>query len=95
MPPEKNGQGQVTNTVSIRERATSVEDHGEEMAGHRRFTVATDIKVCFCVRQNPWQQGSDENTHGLLLQDFLKGTDLQALWQARLNAVVRQLNERP
>lgn len=31
-------------------------DRGTEMAGHKRFTVATDIKVYFCDPQHPWQR---------------------------------------
>jgi IS30 family transposase len=70
-------------------------DRGTEMAAHKRFTLATDIKVYFCDPYSPWQRGSNENTNGLLRQYFPKGTDISNYSQAQLNAVARKLNERP
>jgi len=70
-------------------------DRGKEMADHKRFTLATDIKVYFCDPHNPWQRGSNENTNGLLRQYFPKGMDLSTVSQAKLNAIARRLNERP
>lgn len=70
-------------------------DRGMEMAQHKRFSVATDVKVYFCDPQSPWQRGTNENTNGLLRQYFPDGTDLSSFKQSDLNAVALRLNQRP
>jgi IS30 family transposase len=70
-------------------------DRGSEMAEHKRFSLATDVQVFFCDPQQPWQRGSNENTNGLLRQYLPKGMDLADISQSKLDAVARQLNERP
>ncbi len=70
-------------------------DRGKELADHPRLTLAADVDVYFCDPHAPWQRGSNENTNRLLRQYFPKGTDLSVHSQAKLNAVARELNERP
>jgi IS30 family transposase len=49
---------------------------------HQRFSLATDVKVCFCDPRQPWQRGSNENTNGLLRQYFPKGMNLSDIYRA-------------
>jgi len=70
-------------------------DRGSEMAAHKDFSVATDVKVYFCDPHSPWQRGSNENTNGLLRQYFPKGSDLSVFSQQQLDEVAHRLNTRP
>jgi IS30 family transposase len=70
-------------------------DRGLEMAQHKSFTMATDVKVYFCDPQSPWQRGSNENTNGLLRQYLPKNADLSTFSQSELDAIALRLNTRP
>lgn len=59
-------------------------DRGSELADHKRFSLATDVKVYFCDPKSPWQRGSNEQINGLLRQYFPKGMDLSNIHQNRL-----------
>jgi len=99
--PEKRTEAVVDALVkAVRKLPTALRksltwDRGSELAGHAKFTVATDVKVYFCDPRSPWQRGSNENTNGLLRQYYPKGTNLSAVTQAQLDVVARKLNTRP
>jgi IS30 family transposase len=68
------------------------------MADHKRFSLATDIKVYFCDPQSPWQRGSNEQINGLLRQYFrlngsycVRSRRLQHAFYARLKVASRPI----
>lgn len=70
-------------------------DQGREMAAHVSFTSGTGIPVFFCDPHSPWQRPSNENMNGLVREYFPKGIELQDYSQPYLDAVARELNDRP
>ena len=70
-------------------------DRGKELAGHRRFTLATDVAVYFCDPHSPWQKGSVENANGRVRRFLPRHCGPEALGRAHLRRLSDRLNDTP
>jgi IS30 family transposase len=69
-------------------------DRGLEMAKHKTFTAATNVKVYFCDPHSPWQRGTNEKTNRLLRQYLPKRADPSGYTQSQLDKIALRLNQR-
>lgn len=70
-------------------------DQGSEMAGHKAFTMATNIPIYFCHPASPWERGSNENTNGRLRRNLPKGADLSVYSREDLEMIANIHNHKP
>lgn len=76
-------------------RLSMTYDQGREMAQHKLFTKATEMKVYFAHPASPWERGTNENTNGLIRDFWPKGTDFNKLSLYQIKRVQHLLNGRP
>ncbi len=70
-------------------------DQGSEMAGHKAFTMATDIPIYLAHPGSPWERGSNENNNGRLRRNLPKSSDLSVHSKQDLEIIANIHNHKP
>ena len=55
----RDGLIATISTLPAHLRGSLTWDQGTEMAGHRQFSMATDMTVYFCDPASPWQRAEE------------------------------------
>jgi len=70
-------------------------DNGSEFCRHERVNAEIGCESYFCTPYHSWERGLNEHTNGLIRQFLPKGAPLHALSQKYLDAIEKNLNNRP
>ena len=65
------------------------------MAKRKLLTKMTGVKIFFAHPKSLWERGANENTNGLIIQFFPKGTDFNKVSSREIKKVQDLLNGRP
>jgi transposase, IS30 family len=74
---------------------TITADNGKEFAHHEEIAKQLSCDFYFAHPYCSWERGLNENTNGLLRQDFPKSTDFKTVGATDVTRVVAKLNNRP
>jgi IS30 family transposase len=74
---------------------TITSDNGKEFAYHEKIAEKLSCDFYFAHPYCSWERGLNENTNGLLRQDFPKSTDFKTVSAREVTRVVAKLNNRP
>lgn len=78
-----------------RARKTLTMDNGKENYNHQKLVRWLGVKTFFCDPYCAWQRGSNENHNGVLRRYIPKKADLTDFYQAELDAIIEEINQRP
>ena len=70
-------------------------DNGKENYNHHKLTRWLGVQTYFCDPYCAWQKGSNENHNGVLRRYIPKKADLTNLYPSELDAIIKEINERP
>ena len=76
-------------------RQTITYDNGPEFALHHKINADLGTQSYFCHIRSPWEKGGVENTIGRLRRHLPRPTDVKAMTQKNINAIVDAYNNTP
>ena len=99
--PNKTAEAAKTSLCSILQklpknmRRSITYDNGTEFAQHHIVNQIVKTKSYFCHTHSPWEKGGIENGIGRLRRHLPRKTDVSALSQSDINAIVERHNNLP
>jgi transposase, IS30 family len=57
--------------------------------------VALDADIYFAYPKSSWKLGLNENTHGMIVQYFTKGSSFESITDENVGKAMKKLNHRP
>lgn len=70
-------------------------DNGSEFAYHEEISKALSTEFYFAHPYSSWERGLNENTNGLIRQYLKKGSSFSEITDSDLEAIMKELNNRP
>ena len=74
---------------------TITADNGKEFADHENIALQLNAAMYFAHPYSSWERGLNENTNGLIRQDFKKGSSFENITESQVEDVMQKLNHRP
>jgi transposase, IS30 family len=93
--PIAHSLAQILEPFAPELRQSITFDNGTEFYRHQNLASHLGISTYFCDPRAPWQKGGVENAIGRLRRALPRKTDLAALPQTQLNAIIANYNNTP
>lgn len=86
----------VSLLAPIKDRLKTITaDNGKEFSLHEQIAQELNLDWYFADAYSAWQQGTNENTNGLIRQSIRKGSDLNDYTDEYIAEITQRLNQRP
>lgn len=70
-------------------------DQGSEFMNYKWIAECLEAEPYFCYPGSPHQKGAIENVNGVIRCELPRSTDIAQLKQRDVNAIIKEINERP